>query len=185
MSQKIACFSILLLLAASCDDSGGDDPKKESVGVRILDWKETQALVASHAGKVVVLDVWSTSCPPCIRELPGLVELHRKHGAKRVVCLTVSCDYMGLKDEPPEAFREDVLGVLRRVGATFDNILLSVSSDEFFKEIALASIPAVYVYGPDGKFATRFDNDSGRYGDGGFNYTEHISPLVEKLLAGK
>ena len=185
MSQKIACFSILLLLAASCDDSGGDDPKKESVGVRILDWKETQALVASHAGKVVVLDVWSTSCPPCIRELPGLVELHRKHGAERVVCLTVSCDYIGLKDEPPEAFREDVLGVLRRVGATFDNILLSVSSDEFFKEIALASIPAVYVYGPDGKLATRFDNDTGRYGDGGFNYKEHISPLVEKLLAGK
>ena len=67
---------------------------------------------------------------------------------------------------------------------TFDNILLSVASDEFFREVGLASIPAVYVYGPDGKLATRFDNGTGLYGDAGFSYKEHISPLVERLLAG-
>jgi len=180
MNHKAKCFSILLLLAAGCDD-----PAKENVDVRILDWKETQALVTSHSGKVVVLDVWSTTCVPCVQELPGLVKLHRQHGAAQVACITVSCDYVGLKDEPPGALREDVLRVLRRVGATFDNILLNVAADEFFKDIALASIPAVYVYGPDGKLATRFDNDTDRYGDDGFDYKSHIAPLVEKLLTGK
>ena len=59
-----------------------------------------------------------------------------------------------------------------------------MQGDELFEKIKLASIPAVYVFGPDGKLVTRFDNDEGKFGEE-FTYKKHIIPLVEKLIAGR
>lgn len=32
-------------------------------------------------GKVVILDFWATNCPPCLEEIPHLIELQTKYGA--------------------------------------------------------------------------------------------------------
>lgn len=163
--------------------SGKSDDKTDAdeVSVKILDWQETQKLVEQHKGKVVVLDMWSTWCVPCIREFPNLVELHNEYG-DRVACISVSCDYSGIEGEPPESYREDVLEFLRKQKATFDNVLSSVPSDKLYEKLDLGSIPAVLVYGPDGRLVQRFDNDEGEYGEEGFTYEEQVVPLVENLL---
>ena len=36
--------------------------------------------IAAKRGKVVVMDAWSTSCPPCMKEFHNLVELHKQYG---------------------------------------------------------------------------------------------------------
>ena len=41
-------------------------------------------LVKQNKGRVVVLDLWSTSCEPCVREFPHLVELQGKHGEDEI-----------------------------------------------------------------------------------------------------
>ena len=43
-------------------------------------------------GKVVLLDFWFTSCPPCIKALPGLRRIHRKMGDDHFVLVSVSTD---------------------------------------------------------------------------------------------
>lgn len=151
------------------------------VTLDIKNWDETLALVAKHKGKVVVLDLWSTSCDPCMVEFPHLVELHKKHGDK-LICMSASCDYAGIKSKPPESYRDHVLEFLTKQKATFQNVLLNVESDVLFEKIELASIPAVYVFGSDGKVAKRFDNDNAKPGED-FTYTKDIVPFVEKLLA--
>ncbi len=50
------------------------------VELQILDWEGVQKLLASKKGKIVVLDAWSTSCVPCVREFPNLVGLHKRLG---------------------------------------------------------------------------------------------------------
>lgn len=152
-----------------------------TVSLEIKNWDETLELVAQHKGKVVVLDVWSTSCDPCMVEFPHLVELHKQHGDK-LVCMSASCDYAGIKSKPPESYRDHVLEFLTKKEATFQNVLLNVESDALFEKIELASIPAVYVFGRDGKVAKRFDNDNAKPGED-FTYTKDIVPFVEKLLA--
>lgn len=152
-----------------------------SVTLEIKNWDETLALVAEHKGKIVVLDVWSTSCDPCMVEFPHLVELHKQHGGK-LVCMSASCDYAGIKSKPPESYRDHVLEFLTKQKATFQNVLLNVESDVLFEKIELASIPAVYIFGADGKVAKRFDNDNAKPGED-FTYTKDIVPFVEKLLA--
>ena len=178
--RGIAAPLVLLALACGCGGGSGDEA---SVDLEVLSWKETQDRIASQKGRVVVVDVWSTSCPPCLKELPALVELHRRRGGPRLSCITVSTDYAGLPDEPPESLRPKVLRVLRKVGATCENVLLSTPDEEFYETADIASIPVVYVYGAGGELVERFDNSSGAYGADGFNYDEDITPLVERLLA--
>lgn len=154
-----------------------------TVTLDIKNWDETLELVAQHKGKVVMLDVWSTSCTPCMDEFPHLVELHKKHGEK-LVCMSASCDYVGIKSKPPESYRDGVLEFLTKQNATFQNVLLNVDADTLFAKIDLASIPAVYVFGTNGKVAKRFDNDNAKAGEE-FTYTKDVVPFVEKLLEGK
>ena len=46
-------------------------------------------------GKVVVVDFWATWCGPCKEEIPGYVELQKKHGDKGFVIVGVSLDQQG------------------------------------------------------------------------------------------
>ena len=155
--------------------------EQQPISLEVKSWDETQQLVAAQKGKVVVLDMWSTWCVPCVREFPRLVNLHRTH-APDVVCIAFNLDYSGAAGETPDSFREPVNQFLTRHEATFLNVISSDAADDVFQRLKLGSIPAVLVYGRDGQLAKRFDNDDALYGDEGFTYEKQIVPLVEQLL---
>ena len=162
------------------------EPRKSPVSLKIMNWEETMEIVKKHKGKIVVMDVWSTSCDPCMKEFPNLVKL-AKTQAKDVVCLSVSTDYTGSKNKPPEFYRERVTKFLTEQDATFDNVLLNVPSDELFEKIELASIPAVYVFGRDGKLVKRFDSESAenvKTDEEAFTYAD-VNKVVDELLKKK
>ena len=152
------------------------------VHLKIQDWDTTYAMRSKHSGKVVIMDLWSTSCPPCMKEFPNLVQLHRQHRDEGLVCISVSCDYTGRKSRPPEFYIERVTDFLTKQQATFDNILLSTDSTTVTDAIDLAAIPAVYVFDRQGKVAKRFDNDNLQDGQMPFTYKDEIIPFVEELL---
>ena len=183
MTRNLFLTGLLISLVSSvgCGSTTTAKTPSPTVTLDIKNWDETLELVAQHKRKVVVLDLWSTSCEPCMVEFPHLVELHKQHGDK-LVCLSASCDYVGIKSKPPETYRARVLEFLTKQNATFPNVLLNVESDALFEKIELASIPAVFVFGPDGKIAKRFDNDNAKPGED-FTYAKDIVPFVETLLA--
>jgi thiol-disulfide isomerase/thioredoxin len=158
--------------------------EKPKVSVEIVSWEETQKLVAAHKGKVVVLDAWSTSCQPCMKEFPNLVKMHQKYGGKGVACMSLSCDYQGIKNKPPEYYRERVVRFLEKQGAGFQNLLASEPAEELYEKMELASIPAVFVFGRDGKLVKRFDNEQAKTEDDNFTYDD-VNKLVEELLKAK
>lgn len=157
-------------------------PSQPAVELKTLNWEETEKLVESHRGKIVVMDVWSTACIPCMREFPNLVVLDKQHRQDGVACISLSLDYDGIASKPPETYRERVLKFLRKQEATFDNVLSSVASEELLDKLELASMPAVYVYGRDGKLVKRFDNESITKESEEFTYKD-VTKLVEELLA--
>ena len=48
--------------------------------------------LADYRGQVVVLNFWATWCPPCVEEMPSLVELQQRLKDKGVIVLAVSLD---------------------------------------------------------------------------------------------
>jgi len=55
--------------------------------------KDSDRTVSLHdlRGKPVVLNFWTTWCPPCVEEMPSLVQLQRRMGP-RITVLAVSWD---------------------------------------------------------------------------------------------
>jgi len=46
--------------------------------------------LADYRGKIVLINFWATWCPPCVQEMPGLIELH--HDRPDLAILAVSID---------------------------------------------------------------------------------------------
>jgi thiol-disulfide isomerase/thioredoxin len=173
----------LLALASGGTDAGEPFAPAAAAGpatvaVRLVDHAGLLEEVARHRGKVVVLDCWSTSCPPCVREFPGLVQLAAKHG-DRVQCLSLCFDYDGL-DKPADLL-PPVRAFLEKVGAgKVVNLLSSEEADSLYEKLDLVSVPAVYVWKPDGELAIRYDDDmAARELRRAFTYAD-----VEETVAG-
>jgi thiol-disulfide isomerase/thioredoxin len=185
MSRVRVIFAGLIVALGSCQRQSTTPTSQPSspspVQVRLASWDETQTLIAAHKGKVVVLDVWSTWCGPCLKEFPSFAQLHRQH-AGQVACISLNCNYDGTA-EPPETDRKQIEAFLIQHGATFENVICTDSAQKVFQAIDAASIPIVRVYDREGKLRKQFVNDYEEFGKEGFTYQKHIAPLVEQLLS--
>ncbi|MEX2121537.1 MAG: TlpA disulfide reductase family protein [Pirellulales bacterium] len=202
MKRSLLLLSVLVLLLPGCErsktvpnvpdagqseaakagpaaDAGTLPPANDAVTLQIKDYDGILALVRDKQGKVVVLDAWSTWCEPCMREFPGLVALHEKYGPDRVACISLSLDFDGIGDEKPEQHRDKVLAFLNEQGAAFDNLISSDPSEELYKKLGFASVPAVFVYDRQGQLARRFDNTDAKREP--FTYQD-VEALVVELL---
>jgi thiol-disulfide isomerase/thioredoxin len=132
-------------------------PAHQPVEVMLVDHAGLMQAVEARRGRIVVLDCWSTSCPPCVKEFPGLVALAKKY-RDQVACLSLAFDYEGIGT--PEEVLPPVKAFLEQVGAAdITNMLTSEDADALYKKLDLVSIPAIYVYKPDGTLARRFDDE--------------------------
>ena len=144
-----------------------------------LDWDQTLAIASAHPGKVVVLDLWATYCPPCLKELPGLVALQAKYPDK-VYCVSVCLDFDGDPAIPPAKLEPEIRAVLESKKAHHvQNVLLSTGSDELLKRVKRGSMPIIFVYDQTGKQVHVFP-DLDKMDEA--TYDEHITPAVEALL---
>ncbi len=61
-----------------------------------LDGKGQPTSLAAFRGKVVLLNIWATWCPPCVREMPTLNKLQKLLGGKEFAVVPLSVDRGGL-----------------------------------------------------------------------------------------
>lgn len=88
-----------LLLSGGC---GGEGPRRAPhVGEVVPDYSATEMRTAREVsledlrGKVVLLNIWATWCPPCREEIPVLQALHEEHAAGGLEVVGVSIDAAG------------------------------------------------------------------------------------------
>jgi len=88
--SSLVLLSILLL--AGCY-SGTRPPRigEAAPDFTVQDGGKAVSLHDFH-GKVVVLNFWATWCPPCVEEMPSLVNLQSELKGKNVTVLAVSLD---------------------------------------------------------------------------------------------
>lgn len=153
-----------------------------SIALQVASWARVQDLVKEHLGKIVVIDIWSTTCPPCRRDFPELVKLHRDFGDRGVVCVSFNCDYDGIPEKPPEYYRERVVKFLTEQQATLFNLQSNEPLDQLLDSGKISGMPAVLVYNREGELAKDFHNANVTAVEDEFRYDD-IRRLVEGLLA--
>lgn len=156
-------------------DSDVTEPRSTEVTLHETDANKLKAWIESQHGKVVVVDMWATWCPPCIKEFPGLVELNRDYHAQGVVCVSLCCDYQGIDEF--QVVKQQALEFLKSQNAAFDNFIATTESDALFPQLGILSIPVVDVYGVDGKLHQRFD--ASNFGE--FTYAD-VRKVVDDLV---
>ncbi|MEX0669994.1 MAG: TlpA disulfide reductase family protein [Pirellulales bacterium] len=188
LCDRRTTLQTLVVMLAGCGSLGGGRPRlaagaeqRGGVQVELVDHDGLMAAVAARQGTVVVLDCWSTSCPPCVKEFPRLVALAAAN-PDRVACLSLAFDYEGIGT--PEESLPRVRGFLEEVGAgDVCNMLSREDADFMYRKLDLTSVPAVYVWKPDGSLAVRYDDDYASKTLGRpFTYAD-VEATVQHLLA--
>lgn len=175
------CFALLISIAVNATAA---DANPKTVKLKEGTWSDVEQLISKSKGKIVVVDIWSSSCLPCKQEFPNLVKLDEKYPEK-VVCVSFNLDYAGIRSKPPTYYRPRVEKFLNEQKATFHNYLCTVEAFDFLDERELASMPAVFVYDGSGKLAKRFDSSLLEDGEEEpFTYKDDINPFILKLMAG-
>ncbi len=84
---------VFVLLSLSGCYSGTRPPRIGSAAPDFTVHDSDRTVTLSQLkGQVVVLNFWATWCPPCIEEMPSLVQMQQRMKAKGVTVLAVSVD---------------------------------------------------------------------------------------------
>ena len=91
MRAKIAVSFLLLTIvfALSADPVAG---KEKAQNFTLVDINGKQFSLSDHLGKIVLLDFFTTYCPPCIFEIEHLKGLYNEYSPDQLVILSISVD---------------------------------------------------------------------------------------------
>lgn len=129
-------FSAMVLFITTVISYGGDSVSK-------IKLDELNALIENNKGKVVVVDLWATWCPPCRKEIPGFINLYNKHKSNGVEIIGIAFDENGLEVVPQ---------AITKMGINYPVYL---GGGDIAQAHDLQAYPTTIIYGKDGKIASR------------------------------
>lgn len=182
MSLRSLAIVSTVLIAGLAFFGGGRAARSEdkaagnTVKLERLTWAQLQKRLANPRVKYTIVDAWLTTCGPCKENFPHVIAMHRKFADKGLAVISLSFD-----DPSDQAAVAEAEKFLKEKKAVFTNILLDDSSGDGFDKLNINSIPAVFLYGPDGKEVKRFTMDDP---NNQFTY-EEVEKTVAGLLGGK
>ena len=136
---KYKCLAFLVaasLIIVPITSFAGDVVKKIKLA-------ELNTLLESSKGKVVILDLWATWCPPCRKEIPGFINLYKKYKDKGLEIIGVAFDENGQEVVPP---------FMKTMGINYQVYL---DGGDIARKYDLQAYPTTIVYGKDVKAASK------------------------------
>ncbi len=149
--MKHAFAAALFWLAASLPSFGGPqgftlhDTPQDMPEVRFVTEGGSRRTLADFHGKVILLNIWATWCPPCVKEMPTLDALQGDLGGPGFAVVTLSIDTGGVP-------------VVRRFFDKVGSKHLTLSMDPTqlsFTNLRAAGLPATLLINADGKEVAR------------------------------
>ncbi len=171
-------FLVAVVVAAALVGLGRAEDNGAGLAVKLerLNWSQLQKRLANPQAKYTMVDAWSTTCGPCKENFPHVVQMHKKFATKGLAIISLSLD-----DPSDTAAVAEAEKFLKEKKAVFTNVLLDESSGDGFDKLNIMAIPAVFIFGPDGKEVKRFTMDDP---NNQFTYDE-VEKAVANLLGAK
>lgn len=100
--------------------------------------------LADYKGQWVVINYWATWCPPCLDEIPELIEFHEKHSAKNasIKAVVLGVDYESVDDAYLKTFVEEYF-------VSYPILKADLNTTPPFGRIH--GLPTTFVISPEGK----------------------------------
>jgi len=96
---------------------------------------------SQYKGKVIMVNMWATWCPPCVRELPAIERLSTKFDSKDFEILPISIDVEG---------KDKVKPFLKALGMETFNSYYD-EKQELSRVFPLDTIPATFILNKEGE----------------------------------
>lgn len=90
-AKPAALIVVALLVVAALAYAMLSKPDAPAVTFVTLDGRPIQ--LDSLRGKVVLVNFWATTCPGCIKEMPGMIETYNQYKAKGFEIIAVAMSY--------------------------------------------------------------------------------------------
>ncbi len=130
--------------------------------------------ISESKGKVVVVNIFASWCPPCREEVPGLIAIRKKYSQDDVLILGVSVDEATEEGKPGEA---KVSKALQAFMAEMSfNFPVFIGAEGFVREVGITAVPQLFVYDKKGKLALKHK---------GFASQEEVEEIINKLKAAR
>ena len=71
------------------------EPGNPAPDFNLPDLEGTMVSIADYKGKIVLLNIWATWCPPCVEEMPSMENLYKKLSKDGFEILAISIDASG------------------------------------------------------------------------------------------
>ena len=112
--RRAFLFSVIILFFALTGCYSGTRPPHIGTSAPEFTVQDSDRKVSlqEFRGKIIVLNFWATWCPPCVEEMPSLVQMQQKMKSKGVEVVAVSVDVdQGAYQNFLKSYRVDLLTV--------------------------------------------------------------------------
>ncbi len=123
-----------------------------------------------YAGKVLILDIWGTWCPPCRKGVADFAALQKKYGGEGLAVIGLVWEHQ----PPNDAVKARVARFLEEQGVTYPNVLAPPAVIQSVPR--LLAFPTTIYVARDGRVADRV---------AGLEPYAAVERRVQKLLAEK
>jgi thiol-disulfide isomerase/thioredoxin len=107
--------------------------------VKSIGAAEVEKLVTANRGKVIILDIWATWCPPCRREIPGFMEIAKAYAKQGVVVIGLAADEGGPSVVQPFVDENQINYPIYSIG------------EEVLSRYGIEAFPTTLIYDRQGK----------------------------------
>lgn len=155
-------LSLALLLAALLAPM-----QAKSFDVEFVDMEGETVRLSDFRGQWVIVNLWATWCPPCVKEMPDLTFFHEKHKDDKAIVLGVN--YEDISVDKINNFTEELMITFPIV--RFKDINLQSHRTPFGQ---LRGLPSTYMVAPSGEVVA---------GRAGLVNQEMLEEFIEKYEA--
>ncbi len=123
------------------------DATAANLNFRLKDIHGKPFALSDYRGKVILLDFWATWCPPCRKEIPGLIELYNKYRSRGFTVIGISMNES----------TSDVKRFAKRLKMNYP-ILIGAGRDDLEPAFGTLLLPTSFIIARDGRICRKHDS---------------------------
>jgi thiol-disulfide isomerase/thioredoxin len=130
--MKKMLLAVSLLIFFGCGRQGD---------LNTIGQQDYEKIITERAGKVLVVNVFASWCPPCAAETPGFVRLYAEDGGENFEIIGLSID----------TSRKDLDRFLARYKVNYPSYIID---EKLRRRLFADKVPTTLIYYPNGEYYT-------------------------------